>query len=196
MRSFWIAPALLAVVSAASAATDTATNTATDTAAESTITAAGGTVLTLSGTRDPMTNDFATGSVTYESLTTTKTLPSGSITAIPTASNGNHSESTTSSDTKTVLVGTQGSSNTTGSGTATSATPAPTNTQPCNGYVEFCARNYSNITYVAAHNSPFDRKGNLASNQAYSVTTQLNDGIRMRTFYSALVAIVSYLTPS
>ena len=33
--------------------------------------------------------------------------------------------------------------------------PAPTNTQPCNGYLEFCERSYSNITYVAAHNFPF-----------------------------------------
>jgi hypothetical protein len=37
---------------------------------------------------------------------------------------------------------------------------------------------------VTAHNSPFDRKGNLASNQQYPVTTQLNDGIRMRTLSS------------
>jgi hypothetical protein len=59
----------------------------------------------------------------------------------------------------------------------------PTNTQACNGYVEFCTRNYSNITVVAAHNSPFDRAGNLASNQLYPVTTQLNDGIRMCEYF-------------
>ncbi|KAF2664641.1 hypothetical protein BT63DRAFT_94416 [Microthyrium microscopicum] len=32
---------------------------------------------------------------------------------------------------------------------------------------------------VAAHNFPFSKKGNAASNQQYGVTDQLNDGIRM-----------------
>jgi hypothetical protein len=41
-------------------------------------------------------------------------------------------------------------------------------------------RNYSNITNVAAHNSPFVVPGNAASNQALKVTDQLNDGVRMR----------------
>jgi hypothetical protein len=68
--------------------------------------------------------------------------------------------------------------NTTATSTSTSATP--TNTQPCNGYSDFCSRKFSNITYVAAHNSPFIRPGNAASNQLLSVTTQLEDGIRMR----------------
>lgn len=182
MRSLWVAPALLAVVSAAA---DTAADSATDAATSLTTTAAGGTVLTIQGTRDPMSIDVATGSVTYESVTATTTVPTtGSITAIPTASKGNASESSTSSDTKTVLVGSQSTSNATVSGTATSAIPSATNTQPCNGYVEFCDRSYSNITFVTAHNSPFDRKGNLASNQQYPVTTQLNDGIRMRTLSS------------
>ena len=35
---------------------------------------------------------------------------------------------------------------------------------------------------VAAHNSPFSIKGNVASNQELDVTTQLNDGIRMLQF--------------
>lgn len=60
--------------------------------------------------------------------------------------------------------------------------PLPTNTQPCNGYVEFCTRSYGNITYVAAHNSPFVRENNVASNQNLEVTEQLNDGIRMCKF--------------
>lgn len=182
MRSFWVAPALLAVASAADAATD-ATAAATDSATGSTTTAAHATAITIQGTRDPMSIDVATGSVTYESVTTTTTVPTASITAIPTASNGNSSETSTSSDTKSLLVGSQTSS-ATESGTATSATPAATNTQPCNGYVEFCDRSYSNITYVTAHNSPFDRKGNLASNQQYDVTAQLNDGVRMRMLSS------------
>lgn len=57
--------------------------------------------------------------------------------------------------------------------TAHTSTPSP-----CNNYVEFCARKFSNITEVSAHNSPFSEVGNLASNQEYSVTAQLNDGIR------------------
>ncbi|KAL7266741.1 hypothetical protein RUND412_010697 [Rhizina undulata] len=55
----------------------------------------------------------------------------------------------------------------------------PTNTQPCNLYLEFCTRSYGNITFVAAHNSPFVRENNAAANQELDVVTQLNDGIRM-----------------
>lgn len=54
----------------------------------------------------------------------------------------------------------------------------PRATAACNNYVEFCSRKFSNITEVSAHNSPFTEVGNLASNQEYSVTAQLNDGIR------------------
>lgn len=64
--------------------------------------------------------------------------------------------------------------------TTTQDAPAmPSNTQPCNNYVEFCNRKYSNITEVAAHNSPFTRERNAARNQEYPVTQQLNDGIRV-----------------
>lgn len=51
-------------------------------------------------------------------------------------------------------------------------------TTACNNYPEFCSRKFSNITEVSAHNSPFAEIGNLASNQEYAVTAQLNDGIR------------------
>ncbi|KAA8626262.1 hypothetical protein TUN199_08215 [Pyrenophora tritici-repentis] len=54
----------------------------------------------------------------------------------------------------------------------------PTNIRPCNGYVEFCERKFSNVSMVAAHNSPFVRLHNTASNQMYPVLNQLNDGIR------------------
>lgn len=70
-------------------------------------------------------------------------------------------------------------------GTKTALYPLrPTNTQPCNLYVEFCGRSYGNITYVGAHNSPFTRENNAAANQHLDTTTQLNDGIRMRMYYS------------
>jgi hypothetical protein len=38
--------------------------------------------------------------------------------------------------------------------TSTSTSAQPSNTTPCNNYPEFCARQYSNITEVSAHNSP------------------------------------------
>jgi hypothetical protein len=66
----------------------------------------------------------------------------------------------------------------TASVSSTSSSAQPTNTTPCNNYVEFCNRKYSNITMVSAHNSPFTVPGNVASNQELSVTTQLNDGVR------------------
>jgi len=66
------------------------------------------------------------------------------------------------------------------SGTRTSSAQQPAQTQPCNLHVEFCARRYSNITYVGAHNSPFVGGGNMAANQNLDVKAQLNDGIRMR----------------
>lgn len=179
MRLLWIAPVLLALASA--------TTTLSDDAAS---------LMTLQGTKDPLSIEVPkTG--TYESVTTTITVStSGSLdlTTTPTASasanasdtTGSAAASTTTSASITLLVGGQGDApNATANGTmaatsATSSTALPTNTQPCNGYPEFCARNYSNITVVAAHNSPFVRPGSFAANQQYPVTTQLNDGIRMR----------------
>ncbi|KAI5477347.1 phospholipase C [Pseudohyphozyma bogoriensis] len=49
----------------------------------------------------------------------------------------------------------------------------------CNGYEEFCSRSYSNVSVVGAHNSYSVSAGSIAANQNYTVTTQLNDGIRM-----------------
>lgn len=63
--------------------------------------------------------------------------------------------------------------------TTTASSERPSNTQPCNNFVELCNRKYSNITNVAAHNFAFAKKGNVASNQQYGPTDQLNDGIRM-----------------
>ncbi|KAF2704594.1 hypothetical protein K504DRAFT_485168 [Pleomassaria siparia CBS 279.74] len=50
--------------------------------------------------------------------------------------------------------------------------------QPCNGHIELCSRRFSNVTMVVAHNSPFVKRHNIASNQDVHVLTQLNDGIR------------------
>ncbi|KAF3405140.1 putative secreted protein [Talaromyces pinophilus] len=186
MRSLWMAVALL--TGALAQSTTTSSSSSTTSASDTDTTA----IVTISGTVDPLSIDGATGSVTYHSVTTTVTLSTDSNTLSGTVTRNATDVYTTTSGTVTVLVGSQGTTtlapNATASRNGTTATmttstaPLPTNTQPCNGYVEFCARNYSNITYVAAHNSPFDRQGNIASNQQYSVTTQLNDGIRMLQF--------------
>ncbi|GAB7364882.1 hypothetical protein MBLNU230_g5673t1 [Neophaeotheca triangularis] len=62
---------------------------------------------------------------------------------------------------------------------STASSTAPVNTIPCNGYPEFCNRQYSNITEVCAHNSAFDVENNAASNQELGIIQQLNDGVRM-----------------
>lgn len=73
----------------------------------------------------------------------------------------------------------------------------------CNGHVEYCSRSYSNVSIIGAHDSYGVDPGNsecqvawmkcvcvgdvlmslccttVAANQNYSVTTQLNNGIRL-----------------
>jgi hypothetical protein len=77
-----------------------------------------------------------------------------------------------------VATATTGAASSNPSATSTSTPFQPSNETPCNNYPEFCSRKFSNITEVSAHNSPFASIDNLASNQAYPVTTQLDDGIR------------------
>ncbi|RAL13046.1 PLC-like phosphodiesterase [Aspergillus homomorphus CBS 101889] len=124
----------------------------------------------------------------YLSYTTTITLAKNeSISTTSTATTwsnftnandtGTATSLTTTTDTAVQLSGTRV---VTSSSTVTATTG--TNTQACNGYMEFCERKYSNITMVTAHNSPFVKKNNLAANQAYTVRTQLNDGVRMVSF--------------
>ncbi|KAJ5226898.1 uncharacterized protein N7469_006904 [Penicillium citrinum] len=137
-----------------------------------------------------------TGSyLTYTSVITLdngdhKTVTSSSLNGSTTATGNQTQFFTSTSDSVTVLVGggttttlhSNSTMNSTRTHSTTSSTPTQTNTTPCNGYSEFCMRNYSNITNVAAHNSPFVVPGNAASNQAFKVTDQLNDGIRMLQF--------------
>ncbi|WWC65925.1 uncharacterized protein I303_108547 [Kwoniella dejecticola CBS 10117] len=47
----------------------------------------------------------------------------------------------------------------------------------CNGHAELCSRQYSNVTFIGAHDSYAVGDG-LADNQDKDVTAQLNDGIR------------------
>ncbi|KAF2659951.1 PLC-like phosphodiesterase [Lophiostoma macrostomum CBS 122681] len=88
---------------------------------------------------------------------------------------------TSSSSSESVIAITGATPTTVSNNTAASTSssrPQPTNSQPCNGYVEFCNRRLSNVSMVVAHNSPFVLAHNAASNQVLQVETQLNDGIR------------------
>jgi hypothetical protein len=130
-----------------------------------------------------------TSGVSYLSYSTTSTIRSSSIigdaSTISSSSSSasgtaSSADSTSTSETLSLING--GGSNSTfaiGGATSTSTAAIPTNTQPCNNYPEFCSRKYSNITEITAHNSPFARRNNAASNQALDVIDQLNDGIRM-----------------
>ncbi|PYH95459.1 PLC-like phosphodiesterase [Aspergillus ellipticus CBS 707.79] len=160
-----------------SSTSTTDSSSSTDSSASSTDTGAAISIITTTGVAAP------TG--TYISYSTTITVRTGNnnthttfstITASAnTTTNGTTTTSTTTS-TGVELTGTRVDS----TSTATATTPA--NTQPCNGYTEFCSRQYSNITMVTAHNSPFVKKNNIASNQEYKVKTQLEDGVRMLSF--------------
>jgi len=141
----------------------------------------------LTGTETDAVTDglLPTGSeATYLSLSSTITTTYTS--ALPSQILNNATNLTSSVSTTTVTY-------LSGNGTATSSTATPSNTQPCNGYPEFCSRKYSNITMVVAHNFAFVRKGNAASNQALTVTYQLNDGIRMLSTESHYMNDTVYL---
>ncbi|KAJ9385387.1 hypothetical protein DTO063F5_4352 [Paecilomyces variotii] len=61
--------------------------------------------------------------------------------------------------------------------TSTTTTFAQQQQPPCNGHIEFCTRQYSNISQIGAHDSPFI--GDLPSdNQNLNITQQLDFGIR------------------
>jgi len=49
----------------------------------------------------------------------------------------------------------------------------------CNGHAELCDRSYGNVTYVGTHDSYAVGTNNLATNQDYDITQQLNDGVRL-----------------
>lgn len=52
----------------------------------------------------------------------------------------------------------------------------------CNGYVEYCGKRYSELSYTGAHDSAFVRTSafnSLFGNQYYDVTVQLDSGVRM-----------------
>ena len=142
-------------------------------------------IMVLNGKTASSIDQVAVPTGDYLSYSSTITLPSSSSYPSPTngsiiaSATGNSTSNSTTTTNSIMLLG-GGSHSGTGSSTAATTTSTPVvNTRPCNGHPEFCNRRYSNITMVAAHNSPFSKPGNAASNQALSVTSQLNDGIRM-----------------
>jgi hypothetical protein len=106
------------------------------------------------------------------------TVLSGARNATTTASPSSPSSSTAADVTAIAGIPTSSARINGTASTTASSRPRPSNTTPCNGYPEFCYRKYSNISMVVAHNSPFVKEHNAASNQQLPVLTQLNDGIR------------------
>lgn len=135
--------------------------------------------------------DYATGTfISYVStiplggtsnVYTTDSLSATGTTNGATATNSTTTRSRGSSSTRTLLVGTSQVSARNATSSSTSAA-RPSNMALCNGYNSFYNRKYINISMVGAHNSPFQVRNNVASNQMLDVTTQLNDGIRMLQF--------------
>lgn len=132
------------------------------------------TASTTAGTELPSTLSYLSYSSTI-TLSTTTGASNSSRSSNSTAPSG----SSATSESLTLIGGGRGTATATGNGTRTAGAPTASNTQPCNNYPELCQRSYGNITEVCAHNSPFVKKGNAASNQMLDVTTQLDDGIRM-----------------
>lgn len=139
----------------------------------------------LSGTKTVPVTQARTPTGPYATYTSKITLTGGQATTVTgtVTFTGNVTQTTTNAEGQSVVIISGETSVMTQTVNATStqtqsAEPTPTNTTPCNNYVEFCDRKYSNITEVGCHNSPFVRPGNSASNQALDVTTQLNDGVR------------------
>ncbi|PKY00878.1 PLC-like phosphodiesterase [Aspergillus campestris IBT 28561] len=155
--------------------------------------------ITIDGTITATHADHEVPTADHPSYSSTKTLShdeankSAPTVVDPVSPNPDNASTVTSvSDSHTKLL-----TNVTANSTRT-PTPSPSpspiiNTQPCNGHPEFCARKYSNVSIVAAHNSPFVKPGNVAANQALDVESQLDDGIRMLQFQTHLVNNTVYL---
>ncbi|KAI1365547.1 PLC-like phosphodiesterase [Xylaria arbuscula] len=158
--------------------------------------AVAGTLAQISITDDRTTRTDTTLSLTadntptslYESFASQVTQETDSLASFSDSTGSLITDNTTSSttahsktsNTVTLLTGSARTTTTVSGNASTtiSSAPAATNTVPCNNYVEFCSRKYSNITEVACHNSPFITTSNIAANQEYDVTQQLNDGVR------------------
>ncbi|OBT86360.1 hypothetical protein VE02_03806 [Pseudogymnoascus sp. 03VT05] len=134
-------------------------------------------VLVLTGTGSD-TPTGPTAAATPISSTGSKSSSTTGTDSTGSSSTSTSSHSTTPPDVLT-LTGSASTNTLNQTRTSTTSGPQPTNKTPCNLHVEFCTRRYSNITQVCAHNSPFVKANNAASNQAFGVVSQLDDGIRM-----------------
>ncbi|KAF1928768.1 PLC-like phosphodiesterase [Didymella exigua CBS 183.55] len=132
-------------------------------------------VITLTGSSRQRSGAEFGGTVTVPSDFEGSTF--ATLTSSPSGSTASSNATVSATDSVINIGG--GNRTRTPTGSATGSAALPQNTQACNNYVEFCNRKYSNITEVAAHNSPFTKARNIARNQDYGVTQQLNDGIRM-----------------
>ncbi|CDO75487.1 hypothetical protein BN946_scf184935.g23 [Trametes cinnabarina] len=63
--------------------------------------------------------------------------------------------------------------------TGSAALSATRRATTCNGHPELCDRSFGNVTFVGTHDSYAVGTNNLAVNQDYNITQQLNDGVRM-----------------
>ena len=126
--------------------------------------------------------DFTGSQFTYNTQSGQSTVQSSNGTGTSSSSSSSSSSQSTKTSTTQSLTLLGGNNNNTATSTETGAQPS--NTLPCNGYPEFCNRQYSNITEVCSHNSAFVRSSNAGSNQVLPIVDQLNDGIRMRKYRS------------
>ncbi|KAI3325992.1 PLC-like phosphodiesterase [Xylariaceae sp. AK1471] len=134
-------------------------------------------------------SEAATPTGLYQSFSSQMTQETGGLatmsdgTSSIVADNATMSTTTTQTTTSNTVTFLTGSARTTTTppgnvSTTVSSMAPPKNTQPCNNYLEFCTRKYSNITEIACHNSPFITPNNIAANQQYDVAQQLDDGVR------------------
>lgn len=133
----------------------------------------------LTGTKSLPATQPLTPTGPYTTYTSKITLSAATPSISASAPDGNGTSADVTYLTGSVTSSTSLAGNFSASSSTTAAAPRPTNTTPCNGWVEFCDRKYSNVSMVAAHNSPFVRPGNTASNQQLDVTAQLDDGVRL-----------------
>ena len=152
------------------------------------VTLTGTSALTTNGSNGAPTGTYISYGSTRIALPTPSYGSTSLLSSSMAAGNSSGSTATSQSSTPpsiTYLVGGHGTSSPSLKGTvmrnvtSTSSSAQPSNQQPCNGHTGFCNRKFSNITMIAAHNSPFVLPNNAASNQVLGVTTQLRDGIRM-----------------
>lgn len=185
----WTALGLLSLVLRVTAQDSSSTETDKGTGEAVTLTGTNTASVTLSGgdyvaVTTGITYASNGDTITFTSSNTIFTRPTVLSSALANATETTSGNSTSS--TRTLLVGGTATPTanitTTANSTSTSTSATPVNTVPCNGYPELCSKSYSNITHVAAHNSPFVRPGNIASNQELPVLSQLNDGVRMLQF--------------